>query len=148
MAWLFSVRQPFSWDYANSCDKNRSIRPSLGRVLVNVDISSCTMSAFPLLIWTANSSTFRYMPGTLISLALAIISKRDTRDLQLNEKQHEFRTLKKALKGVFVTLTTDPGPESEKRHRRIRDIVCRAGFFRFSRSGDMGDEIETTLKVK
>ncbi|KAJ1923919.1 hypothetical protein IWQ60_005556 [Tieghemiomyces parasiticus] len=80
----------------------QSVRPASGRLLLNVDVSSCAF----------------YTPGSLLDRALQYIGLRRPEDLQLGPRSPQYRALRKALKGVPITITH----REDNRRYKIRDV--------------------------
>ncbi|KAI0957643.1 hypothetical protein AcW1_005968 [Taiwanofungus camphoratus] len=100
----------------------QSVRPVLGRLLINVDI--------------ANSIV--YQPGPLTELAMKFLHIHDLRHLaRLPESSIEWMKLGRFLKNVQVTKVT---PKSSKANR-IMGLVPQAGRYAFLKNG-----INTTVE--
>ncbi|KAJ8592794.1 hypothetical protein M405DRAFT_859423 [Rhizopogon salebrosus TDB-379] len=87
----------------------QSVRPTIGKVLINIDVSTAVM----------------YKEDSLQSVALAILRQNDARALDLRPESPQFRLLKSFFKGVFVTLVHRSGK------KKIRGLVPNAGNFEF-----------------
>ncbi|KNZ75349.1 Protein argonaute-3 [Termitomyces sp. J132] len=88
----------------------QSVRPAIGRMLVNIDTSVAAV----------------YAGGNLIDVCLDFLGKNDVRALALDEKSPNFRALQKHLKDLQInTLTT------RKRVRTIHGLVPAAGTYIF-----------------
>ncbi|KAG1858414.1 Piwi domain-containing protein [Suillus subalutaceus] len=87
----------------------QSVRPTIGKVLVNVDVSTAVM----------------FKQDSFEGAALAVLKQRDVRALELRADSPQFRQLKSFFKGVSVTLVHRPGL------KKIRGLVAGAGNFQF-----------------
>ncbi|KAH9842843.1 Piwi domain-containing protein [Rhodofomes roseus] len=92
----------------------QSVRPVLGKLLVNVDI--------------VNSLVYR--PGELTALAMSFLRLRDIRALE-RMSPVDLRHLKSFLKNINVTTTTS----RVRRGRPIRDLVDNGGGYEFEKDG-------------
>ncbi|KZT69027.1 Piwi-domain-containing protein [Daedalea quercina L-15889] len=92
----------------------QSVRPVLGKLLINVDV--------------VNSLVYR--PGDLTALAMAFLNRNNIRQLDQISPQ-DFRRLKSHLKGVNVTVVTS----RTGRGRPIKDLVLNAGGYEFEKDG-------------
>ncbi|KAG1749019.1 ribonuclease H-like domain-containing protein [Suillus paluster] len=87
----------------------QSVRPTIEKVLVNIDVSTAVM----------------FKEGSFQSVALDVLKAGDVRALDLRPDSAQFRQLKSFFKGVFVTLVHRPG------HKKIRGLVHNAGNYQF-----------------
>ncbi|KAG2061216.1 Piwi-domain-containing protein [Suillus hirtellus] len=87
----------------------QSVRPTIGKVLVNIDVSTAVM----------------FKQDSFQTAALAVLKQRDVRALELRPDSPQFRQLKNFFKGVSVTLVHRPGL------KKIRGLVANAGNFEF-----------------
>ncbi|KAG2158147.1 Piwi-domain-containing protein [Suillus bovinus] len=87
----------------------QSVRPTIGKVLVNIDVSTAVM----------------FKQGSFQAAALAVLKQHDVRALDLRPDSQQFRQLKNFFKGVSVTLVHRPGL------KKIRGLVPNAGNFEF-----------------
>ncbi|KAG2041475.1 ribonuclease H-like domain-containing protein [Suillus americanus] len=87
----------------------QSVRPTIGKVLVNIDVSTAVM----------------FKQGNFQNAALAVLKQNDVRALELRADSPQFRQLKSFFKGVSVTLVHRPGL------KKIRGLVASAGNFQF-----------------
>ncbi|KZP15174.1 HSP70-domain-containing protein [Athelia psychrophila] len=96
----------------------QSVRPSMGRILINVDISMTAM----------------YESGPLREVAMHAIGDRNARALELSEGHANFRKLKSFLKNVRVEV---PGgaPAGKKKVKKITGLVPAAGHYVFECDG-------------
>ncbi|KAJ7090261.1 argonaute-like protein [Mycena belliarum] len=94
----------------------QSVRPSIGRMLVNVDMTVAAM----------------YLSGPLIDVAMAVLNVRDARKLALhNDRSEDFKKLEKYLKKRLITVQTNP-----RSVKTIRGLVPGpVGRYEFHRSG-------------
>ncbi|KAG6889711.1 hypothetical protein C0992_004340 [Termitomyces sp. T32_za158] len=88
----------------------QSVRPTVGRMLVNID----------------TSVTAVYASGELIDVCLNFLGKKDVRALDLDEKSPDFRALQKHLKELLVNTST-----TGKRVKTIYGLVTAAGKYTF-----------------
>lgn len=98
----------------------QSMRPSPGRMIVNVDISATTF----------------YAAGNLIEHCLQVLGKKNARDLERLQPD-ELRKLESHLKNVRIRIKNQPPS-------RIKSIKClqpEAGYFPFQVDG-----MDTTVK--
>ncbi|TFY63508.1 hypothetical protein EVJ58_g3223 [Rhodofomes roseus] len=93
---------------------DRSVRPAIGRLLLNVDTVTALL----------------YRPGPLLDVALSYLGKRNPRDLA-NLPITEFNRLRAFLKGVRVTIQT----ARSDRARPISNLVTNAGAYEFEKDG-------------
>ncbi|EKM55524.1 uncharacterized protein PHACADRAFT_121053 [Phanerochaete carnosa HHB-10118-sp] len=98
----------------------QSVRPVLNSIMININ----------------TTATAIYTPGPLLEGAMSLLGCRDSRELVQRCKDERagaqaMRKLKSFYKGVIVTV----GPNKSK--RKIEDIVPRAGFVEFEKSGQM-----------
>ncbi|CCM05785.1 uncharacterized protein FIBRA_08018 [Fibroporia radiculosa] len=92
----------------------QSVRPVLGRLLINVDVANAVV----------------YAPGPLETLAMRFLNLRDVRDLdRVRPGSPEWQKLRQFLKGVSVTLKTT----RSVRARPIKDLVAQGGLFEFEK---------------
>ncbi|OJA17422.1 hypothetical protein AZE42_04820 [Rhizopogon vesiculosus] len=87
----------------------QSVRPTIGKVLINIDVSTAVM----------------YKEGSFQTVALAVLKQNDVRALDLRPESPQFRQLKSFFKGVFITLVHRQG------RKKIRGLVANAGNFEF-----------------
>ncbi|KAJ1913715.1 hypothetical protein IWQ60_009100 [Tieghemiomyces parasiticus] len=80
----------------------QSVRPVKGRLLLNVDVSSCVF----------------YASGNLLDRAPQYLGLRRPEELQLGPHGQHYRSLKKAIKGVPITV---PHRRDDRRYK-IRDL--------------------------
>ncbi|KAJ7197185.1 argonaute-like protein [Mycena pura] len=94
----------------------QAVRPSIGKMLVTVDVTVAAM----------------YMSGSLMDVALAVLNTKDVRNLgPTNANQEDFRKLAKHLKNRLITTQTSKG-----RTKTIRGIVPGpVGRYEFQASG-------------
>ncbi|RPD74278.1 Piwi-domain-containing protein [Lentinus tigrinus ALCF2SS1-7] len=93
----------------------QSVRPALGRMLINVDRSSVPV----------------YTPGPLIDVMVPFLGLRDQRELA-NLPRDKFAKLRVFLKGVLVRVRHRP----EARAKPIADLVPQAGLEEFDKDGE------------
>ncbi|KAG6869093.1 hypothetical protein C0993_003413 [Termitomyces sp. T159_Od127] len=98
----------------------QSVRPAMGRMLVNID----------------TSVTAVYAGGRLIDVCLNFLGKKDVRALDLDEKSPDFRALQKHLKELQVNTST-----TKKRVKIIYGLVPAAGKYIFTK-----EDRETTVQ--
>ncbi|KAG6832694.1 hypothetical protein H0H92_012266 [Tricholoma furcatifolium] len=98
----------------------QSIRPSVGRMLVNVDTTVAAVFA----------------SGQLLDVCLNVLGKRNVRDLDLSNAQPEFRMLQNFLDEVRINTAT-----TGKRVKSIYGLIPAAGKFQF-----MKDDQELTVE--
>ncbi|PPQ82370.1 hypothetical protein CVT25_008331 [Psilocybe cyanescens] len=98
----------------------QSVRPTMGKMILNVD--TCTAAV--------------YQSGPLINICLQKIRARDTRDLDLRERDMNFKNLEKFLKGVRMKVKA-----GKSRIQTIRGLVPAAGEFTFIKD----DTVEMTV---
>ncbi|KAJ1926989.1 hypothetical protein IWQ60_003327 [Tieghemiomyces parasiticus] len=104
----------------------QSVRPAPGRLLLNVDVSSCAF----------------YSPGSLLDRALQYIGLRRPEDLQLGPRSPQYRALRKALKGVPITVTH----REDNRLYKIRDVQSEgANRSMFQMTKDDGTEEKVSV---
>ncbi|KAJ4488451.1 Piwi domain-containing protein [Lentinula aciculospora] len=94
----------------------QSVRPSIGKMLVNIDTTMIVV----------------YQNGPLINLALRFLGYRDVRQLNLQRNTVDFRRLEKFLNNLKIIVNT---PGSRDRPKAIRGLVPDAGNFVFSKDG-------------
>ncbi|KAG1819562.1 ribonuclease H-like domain-containing protein [Suillus subaureus] len=87
----------------------QSVRPTIGKVLVNIDVSTAVM----------------FKQDNFQNAALAVLRQNDVRALELRADSPQFRQLKSFFKGVSVTLVHRKGL------KKIRGLVASAGNFQF-----------------
>ncbi|KAG1736714.1 Piwi domain-containing protein [Suillus lakei] len=87
----------------------QSVRPTIGKVLVNIDVSTAVM----------------FKQDTFQNVALDVLKQKDVRALDLRADSPQFRQLKSFFKGVSVTLLHRKGL------KKIRGLVPNAGNFQF-----------------
>ncbi|KAG2348507.1 Piwi-domain-containing protein [Suillus weaverae] len=87
----------------------QSVRPTIGKILVNIDVSTAVM----------------FKQDSFQAAALAVLKQRDVRALDLRAESPQFRQLKSFFKGVSVTLVHRQGL------KKIRGLVANAGNFQF-----------------
>lgn len=87
----------------------QSVRPTIGKVLVNIDVSTAVM----------------FKQDSFQNAALAVLKQRDVRALDLRVDSPQFRQLKSFFKGISVTLVHRRGL------KKIRGLVANAGNFQF-----------------
>jgi len=99
----------------------QSVRPSIGRMLVNVDVSVSAM----------------YEAGPLPDVALSVLGRlRNVRDLELAPGDANYRKLKSFFKNIFVRVNPTGGiPNARSPKKLIRDLVPYAGDFVFEKDG-------------
>ncbi|KAH7929773.1 Piwi-domain-containing protein [Leucogyrophana mollusca] len=102
----------------------QSVRPTVGQVLVNVDVSTTAM----------------FRSGELIAVALDFLRESNPRALVLPEGSPRLRELKSFLKNVKVTFAHRKGT------KEIRGIIANAGHYPFERESRDGHVIPTTVK--
>ncbi|KAJ8494715.1 hypothetical protein ONZ45_g13146 [Pleurotus djamor] len=95
----------------------QSVRPSIGRMLVNVDITMAAM----------------YQRGPVINIAMRVLGVRNMRDLYVDRNTSEFRKLEKFFKNLRVTFNS-PGMR-RMRTKRVLGLEPRAGHFEFEENG-------------
>ncbi|KAJ8455319.1 hypothetical protein ONZ45_g18978 [Pleurotus djamor] len=95
----------------------QSVRPSIGRMLVNVDITMAAM----------------YQRGPVINIAMRVLGVRNMRDLYVDRNTSEFRKLEKFFKNLRVTFNS-PGMR-RMRTKRVLGLQARAGHFEFEENG-------------
>ncbi|OBZ75515.1 Protein argonaute-2 [Grifola frondosa] len=93
---------------------SQSVRPAVGRLLINVDVSNAAI----------------YKPGPLPELAMEFLKLGNPRQL-LTLEPRQWKELRTFLKGVHVTIRTAPGGKP----RPISDLILAAGHFEFERNG-------------
>ncbi|KAF5387039.1 hypothetical protein D9615_001654 [Tricholomella constricta] len=98
----------------------QSVRPTIGRMLVNIDTSVSAV----------------YAAGELVNVCLDFLGRKDVRDLSMDGKHPSFRALEKHLENVLINTRT-----TGKRTKSIKGLVPYAGRFEFSR-----DEKDTTVQ--
>ncbi|TBU32359.1 Piwi-domain-containing protein [Dichomitus squalens] len=84
----------------------QSVRPTLGRLIINIDVSHALV----------------YTGGPLVTTMMQYLNLRDSRGLQTLSPS-DFRKLRTFLKGVVVSITVSP----KMRARPISDLVLAAG---------------------
>ncbi|KAJ1989795.1 hypothetical protein H4R33_001936 [Dimargaris cristalligena] len=104
----------------------QSVRPTQGRVLLNVDVSS---TAF-------------YAPGSLLNSVVRCLNKVDPLEL-LNLREHEMRNLQKMIKGIPVTLTHRDQGERIFKLKGISERGANQTMFNLRSE----DETETKMSV-
>ncbi|KAG2133863.1 ribonuclease H-like domain-containing protein [Suillus cothurnatus] len=87
----------------------QSVRPTIGKVLVNIDVSTAVM----------------FKQDSFENAALAVLKQNDVRALDLRPDSPQFRQLKSFFKGISVTLVHRKGV------KKIRGLVPNAGNFQF-----------------
>ncbi|TBU46794.1 Piwi-domain-containing protein [Dichomitus squalens] len=93
----------------------QSVRPTLGRLLINIDVSHALF----------------YAHGPLINLMMQHLGVHDVRGLH-NLQPHSFRQLRSFLKGVVVSFTV----ARDMRPRPISDLVDAAGLQEFDKENE------------
>ncbi|KAI1796007.1 Piwi-domain-containing protein [Ganoderma leucocontextum] len=93
----------------------QSVRPTLGHLMINVDVSHALV----------------YNSGSLITVMMHRLGIRDARNLQTLPHQ-QFRLLRTFLKGVLVSVTVSP----HARPRPISDLVLEAGLQEFDKENE------------
>ncbi|KAJ7470301.1 Piwi domain-containing protein [Mycena latifolia] len=95
----------------------QAVRPSVGRILVNVDTTVAAM----------------YMSGPLIEVGMAVLGVRDARGLALRDARSEdFKKLERHLKNRLITVKTN----NKSATKTVRGLVPGpVGRFEFQRSG-------------
>ncbi|KAF7975299.1 hypothetical protein HWV62_10070 [Athelia sp. TMB] len=96
----------------------QSIRPAIGRLLVNVDVTNGIM----------------YQSGSLIDVAMAFLRAKNINELALSSKDDKFKKLKSFLKGIFIVAP------NLKRRIKIQSLQDYAGEYVFVK-----DTQETTV---
>ncbi|RPD66004.1 Piwi-domain-containing protein [Lentinus tigrinus ALCF2SS1-6] len=99
----------------------QSVRPTQGRLLINIDVSHAAV----------------YTPGPLIETMLHHLDLRDVRDLQTINPQN-FARLRTFLKGVHVAIVI-PGQSRDRRPPRprpISNLIAQAGMQEFDKDGE------------
>ncbi|KAF4578546.1 hypothetical protein EYR36_000353 [Pleurotus pulmonarius] len=91
----------------------QSVRPSIGRMLINIDISMAAM----------------YKSGSVLDVALDVLGARDTRALSLDARDPKFRKLERYFKKRLITVHT---PAMQGVPKVIYGLEPRAGHFKFS----------------
>ncbi|KAG6917797.1 hypothetical protein DXG01_001069 [Tephrocybe rancida] len=99
----------------------QSVRPTVGRMLVNVDTAVAAV----------------YASGELIDVCMKFLGKNDVRALALDEKSPDFRALQKFLEKVHINTAT-----TGKRVKTVHGLVPAAGTFVF-----MKDDKEMTVQL-
>ncbi|GBE81691.1 Protein argonaute [Sparassis crispa] len=102
----------------------QSVRPVLGRLLINVDTSTAAV----------------YNDGPLTALAMKYLDIHNLRELE-NLKSSNMRKLEQFLKGVLVVVTQPQRSSAQRRARAISGLVPQAGEYRFEKDG-----VTTTVK--
>ncbi|KIM87566.1 hypothetical protein PILCRDRAFT_815121 [Piloderma croceum F 1598] len=104
----------------------QSVRPCVGQMLINVDVSVSAM----------------YRSGTLQEVALSVLGSNNMRDLTAPENHANLKKLKNFFKNVLVMVTPTGGrPNERSRKKKIRGLVANAGEFEFEKDGG-----QTTVK--
>ncbi|KAG6820560.1 hypothetical protein H0H93_015080 [Arthromyces matolae] len=93
----------------------QSVRPSVGRMLVNIDTSVSAV----------------YTHGNLVDVCLNFLGKKDAKVLNLEERSPEFRALNKHLNKLQINTKT-----AGKRLKIIHGLVPCAGMFVFTKDGN------------
>ncbi|KAI0831166.1 Piwi domain-containing protein [Trametes gibbosa] len=94
----------------------QSVRPVLGKLIINVDVSHAAV----------------YTPGRLIDTMTAFLGARDIRQLVMHRTNDEkYGRLRRFLKGVVIKVTL-----TDARPRRISDIVLQAGLQEFDKGNE------------
>ncbi|RDX56915.1 Piwi-domain-containing protein [Lentinus brumalis] len=98
----------------------QSVRPTQGRLLINIDVSHAAI----------------YTPGPLIETMLRYLELRDVRDLQ-SINPPNFARLRTFLKGVHVAIVI-PGQSRDRRPRPrpISDLIPHAALQEFDKDGE------------
>jgi len=85
----------------------------------------------------------RYEAGPLPQVALSVLGKLDTRELELAQTDANYRKLRSFLKNIFVHVDPTGGvPNSRSPKKLIRNLVLYTGEYTFDKNG-----VETTVKV-
>ncbi|KAG5222566.1 Argonaute protein [Salix suchowensis] len=82
----------------------RSVRPSIGRMLINIDISMAAM----------------YKSGSVLDVALDVLGARDIRALSFDARDPKFRKLERYFKKRMITVHT---PQCRSYFRRLNNPV-------------------------
>ncbi|KAL0956200.1 hypothetical protein HGRIS_002357 [Hohenbuehelia grisea] len=95
----------------------QSVRPSVQRMLVNIDTSMAAM----------------HERGRVPDIALNVIGGRNLRDLAVEKRDPRFRKLEKYFKGLQVIINT---PAMKGRKKKIFALEPKAGNYRFDKDGE------------
>ncbi|OJA17789.1 hypothetical protein AZE42_06589 [Rhizopogon vesiculosus] len=105
----------------------QSVRPVIGKVVVNVDISSSAM----------------YKPGPFLDLALEVIGIRgNARALNFRKHSKEWNILSQFFKNVMIDIKL---PTKKTITKKIVGLVEAAGRFEFKKEQEDGSFLPTTV---
>lgn len=124
---LVASRRPF----------DRSIRPALNRVVLNVDTTVTMMSGTLLFAHQCLSLMlpYRYCPGSLLDSLRGVVGVRDVRDIRncVGQPRHQ-RQIKRYVKGLRVKFRHKPN----LREKSITDIEWQsAKNYEFEKDGQL-----------
>ncbi|KDQ33827.1 hypothetical protein PLEOSDRAFT_21640, partial [Pleurotus ostreatus PC15] len=91
----------------------QSVRPSIGRMLINIDISMAAM----------------YKSGGVLDVALDVLGARDIRVLSFDGRDPRFRKLERYFKKRMITVHT---PAMQGVRKMIYGLEPKAGHYRFN----------------
>ncbi|KAG1835277.1 Piwi domain-containing protein [Suillus variegatus] len=105
----------------------QSVRPAIGRVLVNVDISAAAM----------------YKPGPFVDVALEVLNIRaNARALSFKKHSKEWNILSQFFRNVLVEIKLPKKTVTKK----IVGLVEAAGRFPFTQESEDGSSLPTTVE--
>ncbi|KAG6874285.1 hypothetical protein C0995_001510 [Termitomyces sp. Mi166 len=105
----------------------QSVRPAIGRMLINIDTTVAVVHA----------------SGKLIDVCLDFLGKNDVRALVLDEKSSDFRALQKHLEKLQINTST-----TGKRVKIIYGLVPAAGMYIFTKDDrEMSVQIQEHYRV-
>ncbi|KII88705.1 hypothetical protein PLICRDRAFT_41918 [Plicaturopsis crispa FD-325 SS-3] len=105
----------------------QSVRPTMGKMIVNIDVSMAVM----------------FCSGPLVDVAMSFLGVRDERALHFPANHPQFRALEKFLKGLLFTVVG--GRADSQRRRKIQALVPNAGYYKFDTKASDGTEMTTTV---
>ncbi|KAF9501264.1 Piwi-domain-containing protein [Pleurotus eryngii] len=105
----------------------QSVRPSIGRMLINIDISMAAM----------------YKSGSVLDVALDVLGARDIRALSFDARDPKFRKLERYFKKRMITVHT---PAMQGVKRMIYGLEPKAGHFRFNKESGESLTVESYFR--
>ncbi|KAF9267239.1 Piwi-domain-containing protein [Marasmius fiardii PR-910] len=97
---------------------HQSVRPTISKLLINVDTTVTAM----------------YQSGPAISVAMSYLGLNDARKLALHEDDREFRVLERHLKGLKILVLSSDGKKPH-RTKTVAGLVSAADRYKFDWNG-------------